>query len=139
MPEWFQCTIKYAKVQQDGSSKDTTEFYLVDALSFTEAEKRIIEEMTPFMTGAFEVKDIKKARFAEIFESSDDAADCFFKMKLVFITLDERSGKEKKLTQNILVQASSLPDSIARLNEAMKGSVQDFNLSSIKESNLMDL
>jgi len=126
-------------MQQDGSSKDTTEPYLVDAVSFTEAERRIIEEITPFMTGTFEVRDIKKARFAEIFESTDETADRFFKFKLSFITLDEKSGKEKKTTQQILVQAADLRDSIARLDEGMKGTMADFTIAAVTETPIMDI
>lgn len=139
MSEWFQCTVKYAKVQQDGSSKDTTEPYLVDAISFTEAERRIIEEISPFMTGAFEVKDIKKARYAELIESSDEAADRFFKFKLAFITLDEKTGKEKKTTQQILVQAADLRDSIVRIDAEMKGTAIDFSIVSVTETLIMDV
>lgn len=96
MNEWFQCTIKYEKTLENGLVKKVSEPYLVDAISFTEAEKRIIEEIKPFMTGIFEVADIKRAHYAELFESADEIADRFFKAKLQFITLDEKSGKEKE-------------------------------------------
>lgn len=82
---------------ENGLVKKVNEPYLVDALNFTEAERRIIEEITPFMTGEFEVSDIKRAHYAELFEApSDDSADKFFRAKLIFITLDEKSGKEKR-------------------------------------------
>ena len=82
---------------ENGLVKKVNEPYLVDALNFTEAERRIIEEITPFMTGEFEVSDIKRAHYAELFEApGDDSADKYFRAKLVFITLDEKSGKEKK-------------------------------------------
>ena len=100
MSEWFQCTVKYEKTMENGQQKKVTEPYLVDAISFTEAERRIIEEISPFMAGTFEVSDIKRAHFAEIFESTDDSADRFFKAKLLFVTLDEKSGKERKTTQH---------------------------------------
>ena len=77
-------------------NKKVTEPYLVDALSFTEAEARIIEEMTPFITGEFTVSDIKRANYSELFPSEEEAADRWFKCKLIFITLDEKSGAEKK-------------------------------------------
>lgn len=83
--------------------KKVNEPYLVDALNFTEAERRIIEEITPFMTGEFEVSDIKRAHYAELFETpGDDSADKYFRAKLVFITLDEKSGKEKRLHRTYL-------------------------------------
>lgn len=139
MSEWFQCTVKYEKTTDDGKQQKVKEPYLVDALSFTEAEKRIIKEITPFMTGIFEVADIKRAHYAELFETADDSADRFFKIKLAFVTLDEKSGKEKKTNQNILVQASDLRDSIARLDDGMKGSMMDYTIVSVQETLLMDV
>lgn len=139
MSEWFQCTVKYEKTKEDGKQQKVTEPYLVDALNFTEAERRIIEEITPFMSGIFEVSDIKRARYAELFESTDESADRFFKIKLAFVTLDEKSGKEKKTNQNVLVQASDLRDSIARLDEGMKGSVMDYIIVSVQETPIMDV
>ena len=82
--EWFECKVKYEKTMENGLQKKVNEPYLVDALNFTEAERRIIEEITPFMTGPFEVSDIKRARYAELFEApGDDTADRFFRAKLV--------------------------------------------------------
>ena len=139
MNEWFQCTIKYEKTLENGLVKKVSEPYLVDAISFTEAEKRIIEEIKPFMTGIFEVADIKRAHYAELFESADESADRFFKAKLQFITLDEKSGKEKKTPQNILVQAADLRDSIQRLDEGMKTSTIDYTIASVQETPIMDI
>ena len=139
MNEWFQCTIKYEKTLENGLVKKVSEPYLVDAISFTAAEKRIIEEIKPFMTGVFEVDDIKRAHYAELFESADESADRFFKAKLQFITLDEKSGKEKKTSQNILVQAADLRDSIQRLDEGMKTSTIDYTIASVQETPIMDI
>ena len=139
MSEWFQCTVKYEKTMENGQQKKVTEPYLVDAISFTEAERRIIEEISPFMTGAFEVSDIKRAHFAEIFESTDDSADRFFKAKLLFVTLDEKSGKERKTTQQVLTQATDLRDSIKRLDEGMRGSMMDYTIASVQETTIMDV
>lgn len=139
MYQWFECKIKYEKTQEDGSVKKVSEPYLVDAVNFTEAEKRIIEEIKPFITGEFEVTDIKKARYAELFESSEEAADKWFKAKLVFITLDEKSAKEKKTTQNVLIQAADLRSSLERLNEGMKGSMMDYTIASVNETAIMDV
>ena len=138
--EWFECKVKYEKTMENGLVKKVTEPYLVDALNFTEAEARIIEEITPFMTGAFEVSDIKRAHYAELFEApGDDSADKFFRAKLLFITLDEKSGKEKKTSQNELVQAADLRDSIKRLDEGMKGSMMDYTIASVTETAIMDI
>ena len=138
--EWFECKVKYEKTLDNGQVKKVNEPYLVDALNFTEAERRIIEEITPFMSGEFEVSDIKRARYAELFEApGDDSADRFFRAKLAFITLDEKSGKEKKTSQNVLIQASDLRDSIKRLDEGMKGSMMDYVIVSVTETAIMDV
>lgn len=137
MNEWFECKIKYEKTMDNGQVKKVTEPYLVDAINFTEAEKRIIEEMTPFMTGEFQVADIKRARYAELFETPGDEADRWFKCKLTFVTLDEKSGAEKKTSQNVLVQASDLRGAIKRLDEGMKGSMMDYVISSVAETPIM--
>lgn len=139
MNEWFECKVKYDKTLEDGKVKKVNEPYLVDAISFTEAEKRIIEEITPFMTGEFQVSDIKRARYAELFESTDESADRWFKAKLTFITLDEKSGAEKKTTQNVLVQASDLRDAVERLDAGMKGSMMDYQISALTETAIMDV
>ena len=93
---WFECSIRYEKTMESGMNKIVTEKYLIDALSFTEAEARIIEEITPFISGEFTVVDIKRANYSELFPCDEEAADRWFKCKLIFITLDEKSGAEKK-------------------------------------------
>lgn len=139
MAEWFECKIKYERTMDNGLVKKVNEPYLVDALNFTEAERRIIKEVAPFMSGEFQVSDIKRARFAEIFETSDDAADRWYKAKLSFITLDEKSGKEKKTSHNMLVQAGDLRDAVKRLDEGMKGSMMDYEIAAVSETSIMDV
>ena len=106
MHTWFECKIRYEKTMENGMVKKVNEPYLVDALSFTEAEARIIEEITPFVTGEFTVSDIKRANYSELFPSEEEAADKWFKCKLIFIMLDEKSGAEKKSSTQVLVQAA---------------------------------
>ena len=120
-------------------NKKVTEPYLVDALSFTEAESRIIEEMTPFISGEFMVSDIKRANYSELFPCEEDAADRWFKCKLYFITLDEKSGTEKKTATNVLVQAADLRDAIQKLDEGMKGTMADYSIASVSETAIMDV
>ncbi len=139
MNEWFECKIKYEKTMENGLVKKVSEPYLVDALSFTEAEKRIIDEVSPFMTGEFQVSDIKRAKYAEFFETPEESADRWYKAKLVFITLDEKQGTEKKTSQNVLIQSSDLPAAIRRLEEGMKGSMMDYTIASISETPIVDV
>ena len=139
MHTWFECKIRYEKVMENGMLKKVTEPYLVDALSFTEAEARIIEEMTPFISGEFTVSDIKRANYSELFPSDEESADRSFKCKLIFITLDEKSGAEKKTSTQVLVQAADLRDAVKKLDEGMKGTMADYQINSITETAIMDV
>mgnify|MGYP000152601161 FL=1 len=129
----------YEKVMENGMQKKVTEPYLVDALSFTEAEARIIEEMTPFISGEFTVSDIKRANYSELFPSDEESADRWFKCKLIFITLDEKSGAEKKTSTQVLVQAADLRDAVKKLDEGMKGTMADYQIGMVSETPLMDV
>lgn len=139
MHTWFECKIRYEKVMENGMNKKVTEPYLVDALSFTEAEARIIEEMTPFISGEFTVSDIKRANYSELFPCEEGSADRWFKCKLVFITLDEKSGAEKKTSTQVLVQAADLRDAVKKLDEGMKGTMADYQIASVAETAIMDV
>lgn len=136
---WFECKIRYEKTVEDGTQKPVTEMYVVDALSFSEAEERITEEVSEYVSGSFDVKDIKKAAFGEIFFSDDSNADRWFKTKLQFIILDEKSGKEKKSSVNFLVQAGTFREALSNIEEGMKGTMQDYVISSINETTIMDV
>lgn len=139
MNNWFECKIRYDKTLENGLQKKVTEPYLVDALSFTEAEARIIEEIKPFISGEFTVSDIKRANLSELFPSDEEAADKWFKCKLLFITLDEKSGNEKKISSLVLVQAADLRDAVKKLDENMKGTMADYEIYSITETPIMDV
>ena len=136
---WFECKIQYEKTMENGVQKKVTEPYLVDAFSFTEAEGRIIEEITPFISGEFNVTDIKRANYSEVHPSTDSNADRWFKFKLQFIVLDEKSGKEKKTPCFVLVQAADFKDAIRKLEESMKGSMADYIIASCNETAYMDV
>ena len=137
MHTWFECKIRYERVMENGMNKKVTEPYLVDALSFTEAEARIIEEMTPFISGEFTISDIKRANYSEVFPSDEESADRWFKCKLIFITLDDKSGAEKKTSTQVLVQAADLRDAVKKLDEGMKGTMADYQIASVAETAIM--
>lgn len=139
MHTWFECKIRYEKTIENGVNKAVTEPYIVDALSFTEAEARIIELVTPFISGEYTVADIKRVNFNEIFNSTSDKDDRYFKAKLLYVTLDEKSGKEKKTGSNILVKASDIRRAIKLIDENMKGSMADYEISNVAETAYMDV
>ncbi|MDR2775697.1 MAG: DUF4494 domain-containing protein [Tannerella sp.] len=137
MHNWFECKINYEKTAEDGIRKKVTEPYLVDALSFTEAEARIIEEMRPYISGEFTVMDIKRARYSETF--LNDSGDLFYKVKINMITLDEKNGVEKKTPVQMLVQASTLHEAITVIDNGMKGTLADYVIASVSETALIDV
>ena len=137
MNNWFQCNVRYEKTMENGMMQKVTEPYLVDALSFTEAEARIIREVTPFITGEFTVSDIKRAKISEIFE--DETGDRWFKAKVQFITIDERSGAEKKTSCFMLIQACDIREAVANLDKGMKGTTADYVIYSVTETTIMDI
>ena len=137
MNSWFECKVKYDKEIEGGMQKTVSEPYMVDALSFTEAESRILEEMRPFISGEFTVANIKRVKISELF--FDESGDRWYKCKVNFITLDEKSGAEKKTATNVLVQAADLRDAVKKLDEGMKGTMADYVIASVAETALMDV
>ena len=136
---WFECKIRYEKVQEDCLQKKVTEGYVVDALSFTEAEERIIEEMASYISGEFKVADIKQAPYKEIFFSDNEMDDKWYKAKLAFITIDEKTEKEKRSNVNYLVQAGSFGSAMRAIDEVMGGTMIDYVIVSIEETSLWDV
>lgn len=137
MYNWFECKIRYDKMLESGMQKTVTEPYLVDALSFTEAEARILEEMKPYISGEFTVSDIKRVKFTESF--FNETGDRYYKAKLYFITLDEKSGSEKKTAINMLVQASELKEAVEIVEAEMKKTMIDYSIAAVTETAIMDV
>lgn len=136
---WFECKINYEKTMEDGLQKKVNETYTVDALSFTEAEKRIMEEMSSYISGEFSVKDIKIAPYKEIFFSDEPSADRWYKAKLQFITIDEKTEKEKRSSVNYLVHAGTLKGAVNNIEEVMEGTMNDYVIVGVTETSLMDV
>ena len=137
MQKWFECTIRYEKQLEEGKIAKTTERYLVDALTFSEAEARIIKEMKPFVSGEFEVANINPQKYSELFWN--EKCDKWFKTKVNFIVLDEEKGVEKKVANYMLVQANDLKEARELLVEGMKGSMADWEIASISETKIIDV
>lgn len=137
MALWFECKVRYERLTENGAVKKVNEPYLVDALTFTEAEARIIEKITPFISGDFSISAVKKTRISEIF--FDETGDRYFQVKVNFITLDEKSGAEKRSANYILVQANDLRGALDKFEEGMKGTVADYEVASIAETPIMDV
>ncbi len=137
MANWFECKAQFDKMMENGSMKKVTEPYMVDALTFTEAESRIIEELTPFVSGELNITAVKKTKISEIFW--DDSADKWFLVKVAFITIDEKTAAEKKSVSQILVAGSDFKGAYDNFMEGMKGTMADFDIVSITETAIMDV
>lgn len=137
MYNWFECKVKFEKTAEDGKIVKVSESYLVDALSFTEAEERMIEEMKPFISGEFSVANIKRVKINEMFFHDD--GDKWYRFKVNYITLDEEKGVEKKVLVGMMVQASEIGQALSRLHEGMKGSMADYEVVTIAETLIMDV
>ena len=134
---WFETKVRYDKMMENGTQKKVNEPYMVDALSFTEAEARTIEEMTPFISGDFSISAVKRTNITEIFWN--DAADKWYHVKVSFITLDEKTAVEKRTTSHILVAANDFREALDNFMEGMKGTMADFEVTSIAETTIMDV
>lgn len=134
---YFTSKVRYEKTLENGLQKKVTEAYLVDAVSWTDAEFRTIEEVTPFVSGEMEIVDISKAGLSEIFFFED--GDRYFKAKVLFITLDEKSGTEKKTATSMLVQACDIDQAHEVLKKGMEGTMADWECASMTETKIMDV
>ena len=136
---WFETKVKYQKTMEDGSEKVVSEAYVVDALSFTEAESAIIDEMSVYVSGELKVSGIGKACYGEIFFSDIDDDDKWYKAKLQFITIDEKSEKEKRSNVNFLVQAASFNAAVKNIDESMGKTAIDYEIVNIADTKIMDV
>ena len=133
---WFECKVSYETMTENGFLKKVTECYLVDALSFTEAEARIIAELTPYMHGEFTVSAVRKMNIAEVIAASGST---WYDCKVALNTQNEKTGTEKKTMIRIYVQGSCLENALKSLQEALKTSLADLKTVSISETQLMDI
>ena len=136
---WFEAKVRYEKVMEDGLQKKVTELYVIDALSYSEAETRIMDEMSSYISGEFDVADLKKAAYKEVFFSDKETDDRWYKAKLVFITIDEKTEKEKRSAVTYLVQAATFDGAVKNINEVMDGTMIDYEKSNIADTKVMDV
>lgn len=136
MAQWIEVKVRYEKMTESGKTVKVTDPYLVDALSCTEAEARVVEEITPFVND-FNVLSVNKTKISEIFW--DETGERFYKVKVNFITFDEKTLVEKRSASYILVQASTFADALANFNKGMKGTMADYEIESIAETKIVDV
>lgn len=137
MNNYFLVKVKYEKINERGAAKKVTEPYLVDALSWAEAEARAIENLEPYLSGEFVIHDISRANFTDIFPFED--SDRWFKCKVAYVTIDEERGTEKRKSSYILVQANDCDSAYHNLQEAMKDTISDYEVEAVTETKIMDV
>ena len=136
---WFECAVRYDKVMEDGTNKSVTEKYVIDAVSFSEAEERITEEVSAYIAGEFDVKNINLTPFSEVIFDKDTGPDKFFKAKVAFIHIDEHTGKKKAYNTIYLVQAPYFHTAVAYVNDFLKSSVSDFKIVSVTKTSYIEV
>ena len=136
---WFECSVSYERTQDNGTQKRVTEKYVVEALSFTEAEANITEEISYYVSEELKVKGIVPAQYSEIFFSDAANDGYWFKVKVKFITIDEKTYKEKYTNVVYLVQGSDISSAKANIEKELNKSMADCNLSGINETKILDV
>lgn len=134
---WFECRVSYDKTQENGVIKRITEAYLVDAVNFTEAEKRITEAMQPYISGDFTVSAVRRRNYESVLVGTE--GDYYYRVKLVIITIDEKTAAEKKSNLFLLVQADSLEKAVGITQNAMRNSMADWQFHTITETQIVDV
>ena len=140
MNYWFECKVSYERQADSMGMKKVSESYLVDALSFTEAEKRIIKEVRPFVSvGELEVVNIRRARIAELFLNDEAEDDRYFRAKVNFITVDEKSGSEKKTSATMIVKSDSLPNAVTELKAQLDSQMDSYEIAAVTDTQILDV
>lgn len=134
---WFECKIKYQKMDNDGRERVVSENFLLDAVSFTDAEARITAAMQTIVRGEFTVADIKKSKIAEVFPY--ETGEWWYRTTINLTTIDEEAGKEKKLRTFYLVQADDIQDALTRLEESLSFLIVPYVVSAIAVSTIADV
>ena len=137
MALWIETKVKFHKIAENGISKQVTETYLVNALTFTEAEARITKEMEQYISGDFTVSAVSKTKIAELFKNPQ--GDRWYEVKVAFITIDEKTAVEKRSYSYILVQANDFDGAVASFKDGMKGSMADYEIAFISETRILDI
>lgn len=136
MATYYQVVIKYDKMQENGSVKRVSEKYIADALSCTDAEARVTEEMQPFISGDFLATSVKTTPIAEIFNLD---AERYYLAKVAFITVDEKTAQEKRSISQILVGASDFKEAYDNFLDGMKGTMADYEIVSLSETQIIEV
>lgn len=138
MATFIECKVKYDKVLENSMVKKVTNAYLVDALSFTEAEERLAEEVAPYVQGEYCITSMRETNISEVFFDNADS-DRWYKVKALFVSLDEKKGVERKCASYMLVQAQDFAAAVDNFINGMSGTVSDYEIGSITETGIVEV
>lgn len=136
---WFEAVVRYKKMMEDGTQKSVTETYVVDAMTCTETETDVVKELKAFIKGDYKVTSTKETPYHEIFFSDKEKDDKWYKAKLAFITIDEKTEKERRTNVTYLVQAATLPGAVKNIQEIMGDTTNDYQFLSVQETKVIDV
>lgn len=140
MNNWYECSVRYEKISDSGAAKRSAESYLVDALSVTEAESRLTEEIIPFSSnGEITISSLRRAKIAELFLSDKPEDDKYYRCKVLFIVLDEKNGVEKNTPVTMIVQSASLAEAVAIIEKEMNRTTETYSIASVVETSILDV
>lgn len=136
---YFEVKVKYVAVGDDGKEKKVSELYLIDGMSFTEVETRIVENLREMIHNDFNIEAIKKSNITELVESNDGNDDKWFKAKVAILDADGITGKERRSNQYFLVAASDVDRALENLQKSLSTYVVPFEIVQVGDSNIMDV
>ncbi len=136
---WFECKVTYERAGEKGLNTKVSEVYLTQGFTFTEVEKRLTMEIQPMVTGTFDIMKMERTKYNELVDSTEENADKWFKCKIVMVTIDEVSAKEKKTSAVILVKAEDVSGAVKNLTKHMEDSIMNYDLAAVNESSIVDI
>ena len=136
---WFEGKVKYIRIGEDGRERKVAEVYLLDAMSYTEAESRIIREMEGITSGEFWITGLKKSNVTEVVYTTDVNDDRWYKAKVAIVDADEVSGREKRSFLYYLVAASDASRALENLNKALETFVVPWEVVGVSDSQVADV
>lgn len=129
---YFIATCKYEKMQENGAVKRVSEKYLCDALSIVEADAVVTENLKPYISGDFFTSKVENSPIAEVI--GDKESDKFYLAKVALITIDERSGKEKKTVSQWLIGGTDFNDAYEMVLREINKCMADIEIVSLAET-----
>ena len=136
---WFECKVRYEQTQEDGTDKTVTETYVYKAADFGDAYDKATKDMSTFISGEFGITGMKIAQYGDVFIQDERTEEKFYRVKVNFIVLDEKTNKEKKIAQYYLVNADSVEKARKYTDTALSQTMADFIIVSVQETKIIDV